>query len=117
MSQPLPPAGWYADPATSEQMRYWDGSAWTQHTQPNPQPVAPQPAPQPHVVPAAPQPYAAAPAYQPAAAFPPQRQVQITAYNQRMANRVARRAHLTESAVAVAFTYNNLATMLIFGLI
>jgi hypothetical protein len=51
------------------------------------------------------------------AAWPAQRQVEVTRYNQRMANRVARRAHLTEPAVAVAFTYNNLATMLIFGLI
>jgi hypothetical protein len=44
MSQPLPPAGWYADPANQQQMRYWDGSAWTNHTQPSPQ-VAPQPQP------------------------------------------------------------------------
>jgi hypothetical protein len=34
-----------------------------------------------------------------------------------MANRVARRAHLTEPAVAVAFTFNNLLTMLVFGLV
>jgi hypothetical protein len=41
----------------------------------------------------------------------------ITRYNQRMANRVARRAHLNEPAVAVAFTFNNLLTMCIFGVI
>jgi hypothetical protein len=34
-----------------------------------------------------------------------------------MARRVARRADLTEGAVAVAFTFNNLATMLIFGVV
>lgn len=45
------------------------------------------------------------------------RAVSITRYNQRMAARVARRAHLDEQAVAVAFTFNNLATMLIFGLV
>ena len=67
------------------------------------------------------QPYATAPPpYVPVAqTYAPvaQRQYPVTAYNQRMANRVARRAHLTEQALAVAFTYNNLATMLIFGLI
>jgi hypothetical protein len=43
------------------------------------------------------------------------RQVTVTRYNQRMAQRVTRRAHLDEQAVAVAFTFNNLLTMLIFG--
>jgi hypothetical protein len=32
-----------------------------------------------------------------------------------MAKRIARRAHLDESAVAVAFTFNNLLTLCIFG--
>lgn len=42
----------------------------------------------------------------------------IRPYNQRMANRIARRAHVeNEGAVCVAFTFNNLATMLIFGLV
>jgi hypothetical protein len=45
------------------------------------------------------------------------RRFTITRYNQRMASRVARRAHLNEHAVAVAFTYNNLLTMCIFGLV
>lgn len=47
----------------------------------------------------------------------PRRHLTITRYNQRMANRVARRAHLNEPAVAVAFTFNNLLTMCIFGLV
>jgi hypothetical protein len=51
-------------------------------------------------------------------AEPAVRQYPIRAYNQRMARRVARRAHVDgEDAVAVAFTFNNLATMLIFGAI
>jgi hypothetical protein len=119
MAQPPPPAGWYPDPAAADSMRWWDGSAWTAHTQPTPQAAPPHPqpvaaAPQPYVTP---QPYATAPPQQSYAAWPAQRQFPVTRYNQRMAARVARRAHLTEPAVAVAFTYNNLATMLIFGLI
>jgi hypothetical protein len=46
------------------------------------------------------------------------RQYTVRPYNQRMARRVARRAHVNaEGAVAVAFTFNNLATMIIFGVI
>jgi hypothetical protein len=46
------------------------------------------------------------------------RQYTVRPYNQRMAKRVARRARLDrEDAVAVAFTFNNLATMLTVGLI
>ena len=41
----------------------------------------------------------------------------VRKYNQRMAQRVARRAHLDEQAVAVAFTFNNLFTMLTLGVI
>jgi hypothetical protein len=42
----------------------------------------------------------------------------VRPYNQRMAKRVARRAHVgDEGGVAVAFTFNNLATMLVFGVI
>lgn len=41
----------------------------------------------------------------------------VRRYNQRMAGRVARRAHLNEEAIAVAFTYNNLLTMCIFGFV
>jgi hypothetical protein len=25
------PAGWYADPATRHEQRYWDGAQWTEH--------------------------------------------------------------------------------------
>ena len=45
------------------------------------------------------------------------RRFTITRYNQRMASRVARRAHLDEPAVTVAFTFNNLLTMCIFGFV
>jgi hypothetical protein len=39
--QPLPTAGWYPDPA-GQGSRYWDGTRWTEHTQPlAPAPVAP----------------------------------------------------------------------------
>lgn len=45
------------------------------------------------------------------------RRYTVRPYNRRLAGRVARRAHLCEPAVAVAFTYNNLLTMCIFGFI
>lgn len=45
------------------------------------------------------------------------RSITVRPYNQRMARRVARRAHLDEPGVAVAFTYNNLLTMCIFGFV
>jgi Protein of unknown function (DUF2510) len=32
-------AGWYPDPQTEGQLRYWDGSAWTEHVQPAGQPA------------------------------------------------------------------------------
>jgi len=49
---------------------------------------------------------------------PAARQYTVRAYNQRMAKRVARRAHVDgEGAVAVAFTFNNLATSIILGTI
>jgi len=28
---PAVPSGWYADPAGRFELRYWDGSAWTEH--------------------------------------------------------------------------------------
>ena len=31
---PLPPAGWYADPAGGAGQRYWDGVRWTEQTSP-----------------------------------------------------------------------------------
>lgn len=30
-STPAVPPGWYADPAGRYELRYWDGSAWTEH--------------------------------------------------------------------------------------
>jgi len=30
-SQPLPPADWYADPSGRFEMRYWNGTDWTEH--------------------------------------------------------------------------------------
>jgi hypothetical protein len=51
-------------------------------------------------------------------AQPTTREYTVRPYNQRMARRVARRAHIDgEEAVAVAFAFNNLATMLILGAI
>ncbi|MGE3810264.1 MAG: DUF805 domain-containing protein [Candidatus Nanopelagicales bacterium] len=32
----VPAAGWYADPAGSGQLRYWDGGGWTAHLSPVP---------------------------------------------------------------------------------
>ena len=49
-------------------------------------------------------------------AQPVARQYTVRPYNQRMARRVARRAHVEgEGAVAVAFTFNNLITTVILG--
>jgi uncharacterized RDD family membrane protein YckC len=31
-SPPAQPAGWYDDPSGQARLRYWDGSAWTEHT-------------------------------------------------------------------------------------
>ncbi|WP_052850880.1 phospholipid scramblase-related protein [Streptomyces avicenniae] len=53
--QPSTPAGWYADPqGTPNQLRWWDGSTWTDHThagaaskQPGTPQAQPQQAPQP----------------------------------------------------------------------
>lgn len=45
------------------------------------------------------------------------RRLSVRRYNQRMAGRVARRAKLSDPAVAVAFTYNNLLTMCTFGFV
>ena len=33
-----PEAGWYTDPEESANLRYWDGSAWTEHTAPGSEP-------------------------------------------------------------------------------
>lgn len=34
-------AGWFPDPGDASQTRYWDGQAWTEHTQPVPPPSQP----------------------------------------------------------------------------
>lgn len=58
-----PPAGWHPDPEQPGQVRYWDGTQWTEHRQAAP---AAAPTPPPPPVPPAP----AAPAYPPPAAAP-----------------------------------------------
>lgn len=30
----LPPAAWYVDPGSDDQIRYWDGESWTEHVAP-----------------------------------------------------------------------------------
>jgi hypothetical protein len=40
---PQPVAGWYADPQLPGGMRYWDGSAWTEHRVPPAGPPPPMP--------------------------------------------------------------------------
>ena len=32
--QPVTPAGWYPEPGGSASLRYWDGTAWTNHLAP-----------------------------------------------------------------------------------
>jgi hypothetical protein len=46
-----------------------------------------------------------------------QRSIKVRPYNTRMASRMAKRAKLDEDAVAVAFTFNNLVTMVAFGFV
>ena len=41
----------------------------------------------------------------------------VRKYNQRMAKRMARRAHVNEQGVAVCFAYNNLLTTLLIGVL
>jgi hypothetical protein len=41
----------------------------------------------------------------------------VRQYNQRMAQRVARRAHVNEQGVAVCFAFNNLLTSLLIGVV
>jgi hypothetical protein len=41
----------------------------------------------------------------------------VSKYNQRMAQRVARRAHVNEQGVAVCFAFNNLLTSVLIGVV
>ncbi len=41
----------------------------------------------------------------------------VRQYNQRMAQRMAKRAHVNEQGVAVCFAYNNLLTTLLIGMV
>jgi hypothetical protein len=41
---PQPAEGWYPDPNDSSRLRWWDGSAWTDHTHGGDEPQAAQPA-------------------------------------------------------------------------
>jgi hypothetical protein len=43
--------------------------------------------------------------------------LQVRKYNQRMAQRMAKRAHVNEQGVAVCFAYNNLLTSVLIGLV
>ncbi|MBO9556350.1 DUF2510 domain-containing protein [Cellulomonas sp.] len=43
MTQPSPPAGFYPDPSGAPQQRFWDGTAWTAHTQAYAPPVVDAP--------------------------------------------------------------------------
>jgi hypothetical protein len=48
---------------------------------------------------------------------PSYRGLSVTKYNRRMAQRMARRAHLNEQGVAVCFAYNNLLTTVLIGVV
>ncbi len=57
MSESSTPAGWYADPLGAAEIRYWDGSEWTEHVSTGGvQSVAPLPLPEPIESGAAPSP-------------------------------------------------------------
>ncbi|RIJ08537.1 DUF2510 domain-containing protein, partial [Clavibacter nebraskensis] len=65
---PSTPAGWYADPAGSDRLRWWDGTRWTDHLADAPAAAAAAAAAEPaaaptsgHVAPEAPAAPASAP--------------------------------------------------------
>lgn len=39
MTNHLPPSGWYVDPQNTSRLRWWDGTAWTEHFQASSPPV------------------------------------------------------------------------------
>jgi hypothetical protein len=44
MTDPLPPAGWYADAEGNAYIRYWAGERWSEHTAPaGSRPLRPDP--------------------------------------------------------------------------
>ncbi|MDI9933151.1 DUF2510 domain-containing protein [Rhodococcus sp. IEGM 1354] len=45
MTSPTPPPGWHPDPSEPGLIRYWDGTQWTEHTQPATGPTAEEAAP------------------------------------------------------------------------
>ncbi|MDI9933406.1 DUF2510 domain-containing protein [Rhodococcus sp. IEGM 1354] len=45
MTSPTPPPGWHPDPGEPGLIRYWDGTQWTEHTQPGTEPTAEESAP------------------------------------------------------------------------
>lgn len=45
MPTDAPGPGWFPDQTNSRQLRWWDGQAWTDHTQPRPPSAAPVPRP------------------------------------------------------------------------
>jgi uncharacterized protein DUF2510 len=52
MSSSVAPPGWHPDPSNpTGAFRWWDGTAWTAHTQPAPAPVTPAPVPTAPVAP------------------------------------------------------------------
>lgn len=62
--------GWYADAANPALIRWWDGAAWSEHTQPNPSAPSPPSAPQSNTLPLPAGPYVPPPFADPAPAVP-----------------------------------------------
>jgi hypothetical protein len=108
--QPNPPPGWYSDPSGAAEFRWWDGQSWVDQTRTgdarNPGPAQTTGLP-----------------YNPGAPVQGNTRVPVRSstgrpvgrYNQRIAKRIARRAHTGQEGVAVCFAYNNLATTLVIG--
>jgi hypothetical protein len=69
MNQGNPPPNWYPDPRGEGELRYWDGSQWTEHTHSGQAASAPAPAAPPPSV--APPPQSAAPSAPTAAGYQP----------------------------------------------